>query len=73
MASAQDVLSTADRSRLDRARAEFDAEVIYLNSATMGLPPRRSWLALQTALQDWRRGTANPIDYDKVLESARAS
>ena len=73
MASAPAELSTADRDRLVRARKEFDAEVIYLNTTTMGLPPRRSWLALQTALQDWRRGTANPLDYDDVLESARAS
>ncbi|MBA3367564.1 MAG: aminotransferase class V-fold PLP-dependent enzyme [Geodermatophilaceae bacterium] len=64
---------SADRDRLDRARAEFDAEVIYLNTTTMGLPPRRSLLALQAALNDWRRGTANPLDYDVVLASARAS
>jgi hypothetical protein len=34
------------------ARAEFDAEVTYLDTATMGLPPRRSWLALRQALAD---------------------
>ena len=28
---------------LAAARAEFDADVTYLDTATFGLPPRRSW------------------------------
>ena len=60
-------------TRLDQARAEFDSEVIYLNTTSMGLPPRRSWLALQAALQEWRRGTADAHDYDRPLNEARAS
>jgi hypothetical protein len=32
---------------LAAARAEFDADVTYLDTATFGLPPRRSWAALQ--------------------------
>jgi hypothetical protein len=35
---------------LAAARAEFDADVTYLDTATFGLPPRRSWAALQQAL-----------------------
>lgn len=65
-------MTAADRERLDEARAEFDTEVIYLNTTTMGLPPRRSWLALQAALRGWRRGTANSPDYDRPLNAARA-
>ncbi len=42
------------------AQDEFDARVTYLNTATLGLPPRRSRLALQQALTDWQDGTANP-------------
>jgi len=57
----------------EQARAEFDADLIYLNTTTMGLPPRRSWLALQAALQDWRRGSANALDYDMPVNQARAS
>jgi hypothetical protein len=34
---------------LAAARAEFDADVTYLDTATFGLPPRRSWAALQQA------------------------
>jgi hypothetical protein len=35
---------------LAAARAEFDAEVTYLDTASFGLPPRRSWMAFQHAL-----------------------
>ena len=34
---------------LAAARAEFDADVTYLDTATFGLPPWRSWAALQHA------------------------
>ncbi len=66
-------LTATDRSRLDRARAEFDAETIYLNTATLGLPPRRAWSALQEAQEEWRRGTADPVDYDASVSRARAA
>lgn len=63
----------ATDARLAVARGEFDAEVIYLNTAAFGLPPRRSWLALQEALACWRAGTADPVGYDACLASARSS
>jgi selenocysteine lyase/cysteine desulfurase len=59
--------------RLAAARAEFDADVTYLNTATVGLPPRRSWTALQDALTDWRAGTADPVSYDAPLAAARSA
>jgi selenocysteine lyase/cysteine desulfurase len=55
------------------ARDEFDAEVTYLNTATLGLPPRRSWQALQAAQAQWREGSADPVGYDVPLRLARAS
>jgi len=55
------------------AQAEFDAEVCYLNTATLGLPLRRSWLALQEAQDQWRAGTADPVAYDEPLRAARAA
>jgi selenocysteine lyase/cysteine desulfurase len=58
-------------ARLAAARAEFDAEVTYLNTATLGLPPRRSWLALQEALASWRAGNADPVALDAPLAAAR--
>jgi selenocysteine lyase/cysteine desulfurase len=58
---------------LAAARAEFDADVTYLDTATFGLPPRRSWAALQQALAQWRAGTAQAVDYDLPLAAARSS
>ena len=58
---------------LAAARAEFDAEVTYLDTASFGLPPRRSWMALQHALAQWRVGTADPVAYDLPLAAARSS
>lgn len=58
---------------LAAARAEFDADVTYLDTATFGLPPRRSWAALQQALAQWRAGTADAVAYDLPVAAARAS
>jgi selenocysteine lyase/cysteine desulfurase len=58
---------------LAAARAEFDADVTYLDTATFGLPPRRSWAALQQALAQWRAGTADAVGYDLPLAAARSS
>ncbi len=55
------------------AQDEFDARVTYLNTATLGLPPRRSRLALQQALTDWQDGTANPQAYDVDVRRARSA
>jgi len=65
-------LDGVGRDRLVSARSEFDAQITYLNTATYGLPPRRSWAALQSALTDWRAGTADPASYDAPLARARA-
>jgi selenocysteine lyase/cysteine desulfurase len=58
---------------LASAQAEFDSEVVYLNTASLGLPPRRSLVALQDAIQQWRVGRASPPDYDAPLTAARTS
>ncbi|HEY8302180.1 MAG TPA: aminotransferase class V-fold PLP-dependent enzyme [Jatrophihabitans sp.] len=55
------------------AHAEFDAEVDYLDTATMGLPPRRSWTALQGALAHWRSGTSIITTFDTAVADARAA
>jgi selenocysteine lyase/cysteine desulfurase len=57
---------------LAAARAEFDAAVTYLDTATFGLPPRRSWAALQRALAQWRADTADAVAY-LPLAAARSS
>jgi selenocysteine lyase/cysteine desulfurase len=62
----------ASQQQLDAAQQEFDAEVTYLNTATLGLPPRRSWEPLQAAQADWRAGRADAQAYDRSVASARA-
>src|SRR3954452_23087289 len=58
---------------VSRAQEEFSAEVVYLNTASLGLPPRRSLAAVQAALERWRAGRANPPEYDEPLARSRAS
>jgi selenocysteine lyase/cysteine desulfurase len=58
---------------LAAARAEFDADVTYLDTASFGLPPRRSWMALQQALAQWRAGTAQAVAYDLPVAAARSA
>ena len=50
---------------------EFEAEGTYLNSATMGLPPRATLAALAVAQDEWRRGTAHAPGYDADVAAAR--
>nr|CAA9341184.1 MAG: Cysteine desulfurase [uncultured Nocardioidaceae bacterium] len=56
---------------IEQARAEFAAAPGYLNTASLGLPPERSWNALQSDLQQWRTGFADPRGYDKGVAEAR--
>jgi selenocysteine lyase/cysteine desulfurase len=62
-----------DEDLLAAARAEFAAEVTYLNTASLGLPPRRSRVAMQAALYEWRAGRADPPSYDIPVNAARAA
>jgi selenocysteine lyase/cysteine desulfurase len=73
IATIRDTYEAAGWSRLALAQAEFDPEVVYLNTASLGLPPRRSLQALQRVLEEWRAGTASPPAYDAPLAAARTS
>src|SRR5687767_2174685 len=53
--------------------AEFEPRGTYLNSATMGLPPRVTLDALAGTIDEWREGVAHAPGYDAVIASARAS
>jgi selenocysteine lyase/cysteine desulfurase len=72
-ATVEDTQESDGWSRLALAQAEFDPEVVYLNTASLGLPPRRCLQALQTVLEQWRAGMASPPAYDAPLEAARVS
>ena len=50
---------------------EFEPDGTYLNSATMGLPPRATLAALASAQDEWRRGTAHAPGYDADVAAAR--
>ncbi|HWM38521.1 MAG TPA: aminotransferase class V-fold PLP-dependent enzyme [Streptomyces sp.] len=72
-ATANEAGEAEGRSRLALAQTEFDPEVVYLNTAAMGLPPRRSLDALHGTLEDWRTGRASPPAYDAPLAASRAA
>lgn len=61
-----------DAARVAAAQAEFAADGIYLNSATLGLPPRRTLDALTAALEDWRRGDVDAPGFDRAVDGSRA-
>jgi selenocysteine lyase/cysteine desulfurase len=58
---------------IEEARALFEAEGVYLNTASFGLPPRPAWDALQAALHDWRAGRTSWEGWNEATDAARAS
>ncbi len=57
----------------EAAQREFSPQVIFLNSATLGLPPRRSLDAMRVALDVWSSGRANAVAYDDEVARARSN
>src|SRR3954451_24723709 len=57
---------------IDAARAEWAPEGTYLNTASFGLPPARSWAALQDALADWHGGRTSWEGWNDSTDVARA-
>ncbi|MDN5860466.1 MAG: aminotransferase class V-fold PLP-dependent enzyme [Pseudonocardia sp.] len=51
---------------------EFDVPDGYLNTASIGIPPVRVAEAVAAAVADWRRGCADPPQFDPAIASARA-
>ena len=56
---------------LDAARKEFEPENVYVNTASIGLPPRRGLDALAGAVDAWRTGRAEAAGYDVFVTRAR--
>jgi selenocysteine lyase/cysteine desulfurase len=56
---------------VEAAQREFEPSGIYLNTASIGLPPRRGVEALGEAIETWRTGRAEAAGYDVVIERAR--
>lgn len=53
--------------------AEFAPTGVFLNSATLGLPPRRTLDAMRADLDRWSAGIVTARDYDGIVESARGA
>ncbi|HKA04125.1 MAG TPA: aminotransferase class V-fold PLP-dependent enzyme [Acidimicrobiales bacterium] len=58
---------------IDDARREFAVESAYLDTASIGVPPRAAVAAMRDALGVWERGQARPRDYDPLITAARAA
>lgn len=54
------------------ARREFSPAGTYCNTATLGLPPRRTLDALHAAQEQWRTGRSDAAAFDAVVDHARA-
>jgi selenocysteine lyase/cysteine desulfurase len=60
-----------DGRNLESLQDEFSDDVIFLNTATIGLPPRRTVDALEAALARWTAGRADAFAYDIPVAGAR--
>jgi selenocysteine lyase/cysteine desulfurase len=56
---------------VEAAQKEFEPACVYVNTASIGLPPRRVVDALDQAIDTWRSGRAEAADYDALVERAR--
>ncbi|MFD0331103.1 aminotransferase class V-fold PLP-dependent enzyme [Streptacidiphilus monticola] len=52
---------------------EFAAETVYLNSAVMGLPPRRAVAAMAAVTAEWAAGRLHAPDFDGQVNRTRAA
>lgn len=55
-----------------QAQREFRSEGVYLNTASIGLPPRRTVDAVAAAVDRWGRGVDNASAFDGAIASSRA-
>lgn len=57
----------------DATRAEFEPGAGYLNTASVGVPPTLAVQAMLAAIDQWRRGEADPPAYDAYVDRSRAA
>lgn len=57
----------------DGVRAQFPGASGYLDTASLGLPPRVAVEAMAAALEEWQAGRATAPGYDQYVEAARSS
>jgi selenocysteine lyase/cysteine desulfurase len=56
---------------LEAAQKEFEPAGIYVNTASIGLPPRRAVEALHEAIETWLTGQAEAAGYDRLIRRGR--
>lgn len=56
---------------LHAAQREFAPDTVYVNTASIGLPPRRTVEALEHAIETWRSGRAEAAGYDELVTRSR--
>ncbi len=56
---------------LAQARKEFEPAGVYVNTVSIGLPPRRVVDAMHDAIDTWRTGRAEAAGYDELVRRAR--
>lgn len=56
---------------VEAAQKEFEAAGVYVNTASIGLPPRRAVDALRDTIETWRTGRAEAAGYDALIDRAR--
>jgi len=60
-----------DLLSLQAAQKELEPTGVYVNTASIGLPPRRAVEALNDAIETWRTGRAEAAGYDGLVTRAR--
>jgi selenocysteine lyase/cysteine desulfurase len=66
-----DVKREIDLLSVEAAQKEFETASVYVNTASIGLPPRRAVEALDNAIETWRTGRAEAAGYDELVNHAR--
>lgn len=54
-------------------RRHFDADPGFLNTASLGVPPRAGVAAMTEVLAGWQRGRLQPLDFDEDVRRARVA
>lgn len=57
----------------DSIRSDFTAGPGYLNTASVGLPPKRAMNTMRRCLTDWEEGKTDPPAFDDDVTQARSS
>ena len=57
----------------ERVRTQFPGAAGYLDTASLGLPPRVAVEAMTEAIAEWQDGRASAPGYDPYVEAARES